>query len=51
MSSYLNTSSTGNVQGLDKIDINDIKGKHVLVVEDTFDTGGTMMALLEKLRS
>ena len=48
MSSYVNTESTGNVKigGMDPVE-----GKYCLVVEDMYDTGTSMMKLLDHLLS
>ena len=45
--SYEGTGSTGEVhiQGLDAVDL---KGRHVLIIEDIVDTGLTLMRLYEK---
>ena len=46
LSSYVNTQSTGEV----KVGhVNEITGKHVLVVEDMYSTGKSMMKLLKTL--
>lgn len=51
VSSYgMSTSSSGIVRILKDLD-EDIKGKHVLVVEDIIDSGLTLKYLLENLRS
>ena len=48
LSSYVNTQSTGEV----KIGhVNEIAGKHVLVVEDMYSTGRSMMQLLKALNA
>ena len=46
--SYHNTGSTGKVE-IEGIDLSDIKGKHVLLVEDIIDTGTTMKSVLAKI--
>jgi len=56
LSSYINRSSTGSVQGLDAVSndpkiLQEICNKHVLVIEDIYDTGTTMKQLLIKLGS
>ncbi|KAL7746442.1 hypothetical protein RI367_008195 [Sorochytrium milnesiophthora] len=49
--SYENTSSTGNVHiSLSEQELQAIKGKHLLLVEDIIDTGTTMVALLARLK-
>merc|ERR1711976_185668 len=49
--SYANDQSTGtvNIVGIDNLD--NLKGKNVLVVEDIIDTGRTMKKLLNTLQS
>lgn len=49
LSSYMNTESTGKLHGLKGLDDASIKGKHVLIVEDMYDSGNTMIKLLEKV--
>jgi hypoxanthine phosphoribosyltransferase len=50
LSSYINRNSTGNVVGIDDVARGaEVAGKHVLIVEDIFDTGGTMTKLIGKL--
>lgn len=51
VSSYLGTESTGDLKMLKDIKV-DVKGKHVLLVEDIVDTGLTISKLAElfKLR-
>jgi hypoxanthine phosphoribosyltransferase len=49
VSSYSGTSSTSTVQEL--IGLNqDIKGRHVIILEDIIDTGITLEMILEKLQ-
>ena len=43
LSSYINTQSTGDVK-IGKV--SEVQGKHVLVVEDMYDTGKSMLKLL-----
>lgn len=49
--SYVDDKSTGNVTvvGLDNMEC--LKGKNLLIVEDIIDTGRTMAALLEHLKT
>lgn len=51
MKSYVDDKSTGNVTvvGLDSMEC--LKGKNLLIVEDIIDTGRTMAALLEHLKT
>ncbi|KAJ3096479.1 hypoxanthine phosphoribosyltransferase 1 [Physocladia obscura] len=50
--SYHNSESTGNVKiSLSEEELILYKGKHLLIVEDIIDTGITMVALLEKLKT
>ena len=55
LSSYVNKSSTGNVEGVNELSSPEIKGliegKHILVVEDTFDSGTTMECLDKTLKN
>lgn len=48
--SYVNDQSIGDVEIIG-ISEKDIKGKHVLLVEDIIDTGKTMSALTDKLKN
>jgi len=50
VSSYRGTESTGNVEVKKDLDT-DIKGKHVLLVDDILDTGRTFKKVLELLRT
>ena len=50
LSSYTATTS-GELKGLDALDAADFKGKHLLVVEDIYDTGNSMSKLLISLRA
>lgn len=50
VSSYVGTNSSGVVRILKDLD-EDIKDKHVLVVEDIIDSGLTLKYLLENLKS
>ncbi|OMJ12123.1 Hypoxanthine-guanine phosphoribosyltransferase [Smittium culicis] len=50
--SYENESSTGTVNiSMTEKELAGLKGKDVLIVEDIIDTGRTMVALLEHLKS
>ncbi|KAI8870499.1 hypoxanthine phosphoribosyltransferase [Ramicandelaber brevisporus] len=49
--SYENDKSTGSVSiSMPEEDLKELKGKHLLIVEDIIDTGATMVKLLEKLK-
>ena len=50
VSSYRGTESTGNVEVKKDLDT-DIKGKHVLLVDDILDTGRTFKKVLELLQT
>lgn len=50
VASYLNTASTGQVKELVGLK-EDITGRHVVLLEDIVDTGNTMVALFETLKS
>ncbi|PWJ42591.1 hypoxanthine phosphoribosyltransferase [Sediminitomix flava] len=50
MSSYEGTESTGTVRTLIGVD-NNIKGKHVIIVEDIVDTGRTMKKMIEDIEA
>ncbi|KNC54777.1 hypoxanthine phosphoribosyltransferase [Thecamonas trahens ATCC 50062] len=47
--SYHNTESTGDVK-ISGIDLDDLAGKNVLIVEDIIDTGTTMVAFTAELQ-
>ncbi|KAI8622369.1 phosphoribosyltransferase-like protein [Chytriomyces sp. MP71] len=50
--SYENDKSTGQVKiSLSEDELRTYKGKHLLIVEDIVDTGRTMVALLERLKT
>jgi len=51
MKSYSNDYSTGSVQVMGIDDLESLRGKDVLIVEDIVDTGNTMKALLSHLQS
>ncbi|KAJ1512142.1 hypoxanthine phosphoribosyltransferase 1 [Coelomomyces lativittatus] len=49
--SYMNTDSTGTVNiSYTESELEGLRGKHLLLVEDIVDTGKTMVALLNKLQ-
>ena len=48
--SYSGTESTGNVE-ITGADLNKLKGKHILLVEDIVDTGGTMQKVIPHLQT
>lgn len=48
VSSYENTHSTGNVKFRKDLDV-EIKGRHVLILEDILDSGRTLAAIKENL--
>ena len=50
VSSYRGTESTGNVEVKKDLDT-DIKGKHVLLVDDILDTGRTFKKVLQLLQT
>ena len=50
VSSYSGTSTTGKIQFTKEPDI-DLKGKDILLVEDIVDTGRTLSALVEHIKS
>ncbi|MBB3697743.1 MULTISPECIES: hypoxanthine phosphoribosyltransferase [Flammeovirga] len=47
--SYEGTSSTGKVKQLIGFNADQVKGKHIVIVEDIVDTGRTMQALIQDL--
>jgi len=50
VSSYEGTSSTGVVKVGDGIDLDNLKGRHVILVEDIVDTGTTLSHLIPFLK-
>ena len=50
ISSYAGTSSTGNMQMRRDLTV-DIKGRHVLILEDIFDTGNSLDFTVKHLKS
>ncbi|XP_064455845.1 hypoxanthine-guanine phosphoribosyltransferase-like [Ornithodoros turicata] len=50
MKSYVDDTSTGEVQVIGLDSMNDLNGKNLLIVEDIIDTGRTMKALLHLLK-
>jgi hypoxanthine phosphoribosyltransferase len=51
VSSYAGTESTNEIVLKKDVPIENIAGKHVIVVEDLIDTGATLFWLVEHLRS
>ncbi|KAH9520074.1 hypoxanthine phosphoribosyltransferase 1 [Bulinus truncatus] len=51
LKSYVNDSSSGSIEVIGGDNLENLKGKNVLVVEDIIDTGRTMKQLLELLDS
>ena len=49
LASYAGTQSTGQLRGLDALD-KSISGRHVLIVDDIFDTGRTVAGLTARLK-
>jgi hypoxanthine phosphoribosyltransferase len=50
LTSYKGTSTTGNVQTVLGLDI-DLKGRHIIIVEDIVDTGNTLHNFLKNLEA
>jgi hypoxanthine phosphoribosyltransferase len=52
LASYAGTQSTGKLRGLDTLEAlaDSFRGRHVLIVDDIFDTGRTLSALLGRLK-
>jgi hypoxanthine phosphoribosyltransferase len=51
LSSYHNTESTGEVKGVEGLVQIGLDGKNVLLVEDMIDTGTTMKAVLNTIKT
>jgi hypoxanthine phosphoribosyltransferase len=52
LASYAGTQSTGQVRGLDAIELgDDVRGRDVLIIDDILDTGRTLSALAAKLKT
>ncbi|KAK3726660.1 hypothetical protein RRG08_016969 [Elysia crispata] len=51
LKSYMNESSTGKIEVIGGDNLENLKGKNVLIVEDIIDTGRTMQQLLELMSS
>ena len=51
LSSYEDTESTGQIKGVEHLAQVPLHEKNVLIVEDMIDTGTTMKAVLQKIRS
>ena len=49
LASYASTKSTGKVRGLEAMG-DSFKGRHVVIVDDIFDTGHTLASLVARLR-
>ena len=49
LASYTGTKSTGKVRGLEALR-DSFKGRHVVIVDDIFDTGQTLAALVARLK-
>jgi len=49
LASYAGTKSTGKLRGLDALG-KSFRGRHVLIVDDIFDTGRTLSALAARLK-
>lgn len=50
LKSYHNTESSGQVEIIGGDDLNNLRGKNVLIVEDMIDTGRTMVKLISRLK-
>jgi len=49
LASYSGTKSTGKLRGLETLG-DSFKGRHVIIVDDIFDTGHTLTAVIQRLR-
>lgn len=49
LASYAGTTSTGRVTGLEGLQ-DSVKDREVLIIDDIFDTGATLAALVDKLK-
>ena len=49
LASYAGTKSTGKLRGLEAMG-DSFKGRHVLIVDDIFDTGLTLSGVIQRLR-
>lgn len=49
LASYQGTQSSGRLQGLDAL-AESFAGRHVLIVDDIFDTGHTLASIIQRLR-
>jgi len=49
LASYTGTESTGKLRGLEAMG-DSFKGRHVLIVDDIFDTGLTLSGVIQRLR-
>jgi hypoxanthine phosphoribosyltransferase len=49
LASYAGTKSTGKLRGLESMG-DSFKGRHVIIVDDIFDTGHTLAAVAQRLR-
>ena len=51
LKSYVNTASTGEIKGVEQLTQIGMTGKNVLLVEDMIDTGSTMKAVLNTIKT
>ncbi len=49
LASYSGTKSTGKLRGLETLG-DSFQGRHVIIVDDIFDTGHTLTAVIRRLR-